>query len=455
MMPTQQAAEGVFGKTTSVTTPPARPAYPWWILPESLAAGYRLGRFILGAKIRARLDPGHRPANVPQDRVADIDYTRMPGAEHDVIAAWKRLHNGPDIVWTPRHGGHWIVTRADLIETLQTNAAHFSHGDVTLPKNSKPFSMLPLEADAPLHMAYRNIIMPALSPKAVNQLEASARQVTIELIDALQPRGGCEFVSDFAQRFPIAMFLRLVGLPSEDREKLLHYAHLVISGSSFQRLQGLIKMHFYLGHWSARRSRAPGGDIISRIATGKINGRYLTEREVHGLMGTVLFGGLDTMVSMLSSFTQFLATHPEHRRQLIETPELIPGAVDELLRRHGVACTSRVVIKDIELDGVTLKAGDRVMVANPLHGVDERRYPEPLEIIFGRPGAARHATFGNGPHRCAGALLARMELTVFLQEWLKRIPDFEITPGEAVSQASGIANGTKFLPIQWRGPHRQ
>ena len=140
---------------------------------------------------------------------------------------------------------------------------------------------------------------------------------------------------------------------------------------------------------------------------------------------------------------------PEHRRQLIQEPGLIPNAVDELMRCFSVPTVARVVAIDLIFKGVQLKEGAQIMMTAALHGLDEQSYENPLEVDFRRKDAKTHSAFSHGIHKCPGATLARQELEIFLEEWLKRIPDFKIKPGENVVTATGIGLGVKTLPLAW------
>jgi cytochrome P450 len=145
---------------------------------------------------------------------------------------------------------------------------------------------------------------------------------------------------------------------------------------------------------------------------------------------------------------RFLAGSPAHRRQLIDDPSLIPRAVDEFFRRFGVSSTTRTMTRDFEYKGLHFKKGDKVYVFPTLYGLDERKFERPLEIDFHRKNVI-HATFGAGPHRCPGSFLARMEIKVFMEEWLKRIPDFRIKPGDKPKLESGLVNCVHYLPLVW------
>lgn len=388
------------------------------------------------------------PAHVPADRVVDFDFMHPPGADEDVHLAWKSLHQGPDIVWSPYNGGHWIATRAEDIESIQKDHQHFSYAKVTVPP-SDSVRLVPLELDPPEHAPYRELIGPSFMPQAIASMESDIRALTIELIDGFKAKGECEFVSEFAKMLPIVIFLRLVDLPQDDRLELLEMAELATRGDLEQRQRSQTLLAGYIGKWVQERASNPGKDMISLVVTAKIDDKPISSERMFGMLVNLLFGGLDTVASMMGFICRFLAEHPAERQRLAEDPKLINTAVDELIRRHGVTNTARVVVEDIEFKGVLLKEGDQIQVPNALFGMDERRFSSPMEIDLDRKPVV-HAAFGNGVHRCPGSFLARTEIKVFLQEWLKRIPDFEIKAGERPRSASGMVNGMIYLPLQWK-----
>jgi len=161
-------------------------------------------------------------------------------------------------------------------------------------------------------------------------------------------------------------------------------------------------------------------------------------------------GGLDTVASMMGFVMRFLAMHPEHRQRLLDEPAKIPAAVDEFIRRHGVANTARVVTHDTRFEGVELRAGDRVLVPNNLYGLDDEVFENALDVDFDRADASRHASFGNGPHRCPGANLARLEIRLLLEAWLPVIPDFSMDPERPPLMTTGIGNSIIELPLVWQ-----
>jgi cytochrome P450 len=178
-------------------------------------------------------------------------------------------------------------------------------------------------------------------------------------------------------------------------------------------------------------------------------GRHLGEDELRAIGVLLIAAGLDTVASMLGFVTMFLAQNPTHRQQLIDNPARIGPALEELMRRHHLASIARMVVADVDYRGVALKAGDMILISTPSAGIDPRRYPDPFTVDFDRK-ATRTLVFGRGPHQCVGAFLARTELRVFLTEWLKRIPHFDIRAGEVPSTAIGKVIAVRSLPLTWK-----
>ena len=393
------------------------------------------------------------PAHVPADRVFDFDVYNPPGAEKDFHLALKRLHDEgyPDIFWSPYNGGHWIATRGEDIYKIFADYERFSSTTLTVPKSkAPPVPLYPIFADPPQHTLYRALINPSFGPRSIAALESKARALAIKLVEELKPRGRCDFVADFAQHLPIEVFMSIVDVPGTDREQLLEWADGMVRPKEPGDVHVTIgKIFAYAGEKIAERRAHPGEDLITKLTRAEVEGRLLTDAEIVGMVSLILIGGMDTVVTAMSFAALFLARSPAHRRQLVEQPKLIPKAVEELLRRFPIVNQGRCVRQDITYKDVTMKAGDMIVMPTTLHGLDERAFPNPLEVDFHRP-LPMHSTFGNGPHRCPGANLGRTELKVFLQEWLSRIPDFELRPGDKIEMRSGVNGTVCSLPLQWQ-----
>lgn len=402
--------------------------------------------------MNATTDLGPVPAHVPPELVRDFDLYNVEGAERDVHEAWRRMKDEfPPVFYTPRYGGYWVVTRADLLEDIWPDSKQFASGKgIGVPRGGPGTpAMLPIEADDPLHQIIRVPLNIALSPKAVKDLSIAARKLCIETIEELKPKGGCDFIADFSLKMPMELFLRMVDLPVRDREYLVGLAGTSLRTSDAPTRQKILgELLAYLDESIHERSKAPSDDLISRIVSMDAGGRPLTHTEKQGYLATTMFGGLDTVGGTMGFIAKHLAEHPEHRAFLRDHPEAIPDAVEEFLRRYGIPTVARCLTHDAVVGDVPMKAGDYVMITTMSHGLDEDRWPNAMTVDFTR-AARDHMGFGRGTHRCPGANLARAELRIFIEEWLTRIPDFHIPEGASARSATGSVAGILTLPLVW------
>ena len=395
-----------------------------------------------------------RPANVPEGLVREFNIYDVPGSAEDIQAAYAAIQqSSPDIFWTPHNGGHWVATRGEDIMMMQRDYHRFSHSQIVLPPMPEGSPrQIPLEIDPPEHARYRRPLMQALMPAIVGELESKVREVAVEAIERLLPQGGCEFVEDFAKVLPIHVFMEMVDLPIADKDILLPIAERSVRGSTAEiRGQSQQEMGAYLFDKVVARREKPGDDLLSKLVNVDVGNGRISEMEAVNYASLVLFGGLDTVAGMLGFIAKFLALNPRHRRQLVDAlddEEFLRHAIEELIRRHGIANTGRVIARDFEHKGIHFRAGDRILPANLFVGLDDRLNEEPLVVDFHRANPV-HAAFGNGPHACPGAILARREIRIFLQEWLSRIPEFSIKPGTTPVLATGMVNGVLRLDLVW------
>lgn len=395
-----------------------------------------------------------RPAHIPAELVHDFNLYDIPGSAEDVQAAYAAVQqSSPDIFWTPHNGGHWVATRADDIIAMQRDYQHFSHKHIVLPPMPEGTPrQIPLELDPPEHARYRRPLMQSLMPAIVSELDSTVRNVAIQAIERILPQGECEFIEDFAKVLPIHVFMELVDLPIADKAILLPLAEDSVRGVTAEiRLGAHRAMGAYLLDKVRARRENPGSDLLSKLVNVDLGNGRISENEAVDYATLVLFGGLDTVASMIGFIARFLALNPGHRQQLVEQLDdeaFLKQAIEELIRRHGLANTARVITQDFDYKGISFRAGDRILPANLWVGMDDRLNENPLVVDFNR-GKPVHAAFGNGAHACPGAVLARREIRIFLQEWLCRIPDFHIKPGTKPVLATGMVNGVLRLELAW------
>lgn len=391
------------------------------------------------------------PDHVPPKLVRDLDLYAPPGMEGraslDVHAVWKQIQDSyPPVFWTPHYGGHWIATRYREIEHMLLEHQTFSSREPFIPRGVLP-NMLPVQVDPPEHGAYRKLLMPAFSPKALSRATERARQAAIEIIERLKPERYCEFVQDFAGTMPIVAFLSLINLPEADYAYLRGLAvHMSVpthprSAAAWEEISVYVRKQISL------RRADPLDDFITTLIHAQVSGRPLTDDEIFSLCLVVIGGGLDTVVSMTSFAACFLARHPEHRQELATHPDRITTAVEEIARRFGTSNLGRVARRDTILGGAPIRTGDLVVGLFPLAGLDDHINPDPMSVDFTR--RRRHLAFGTGVHTCIGNTLARREIRIFLEEWLTRIPDFHLTPGKPPIMTTGLVNSVSELHLSW------
>lgn len=397
-----------------------------------------------------------RPDHVPAALVRDFDIFQLPGPEADphlTLLAIQR--DAPEIFWTPRNGGHWVAIRAEAIEDILLDPRRFSSECILVPKKPPEAQReLPIECDPPRHTVIRRPLTTGLLPSVIDMQEGAIRALAIELIDGLVDRGGCEFVSEFAQIFPICIFLDLVQLPRQDRHLLVPIAKKVIGGRTPAiRQEGIEALVAYILPVIRSRREQPGDDLLSPLVNLVEKDGKISESDALAYANTVLFAGLDTVAAMLSLVTRFLALHPARRHELaarLDDGAFMRKAIQELLRRHGIVAIGRVLSADMSYRGVNLRQGESVILLTAMVGLDESKNPHATQVDFERPGSQSHAAFGRGIHSCPGHVLARRELKIFLEEWLKRIPDFALAPaGSAPVFSTGFVTSLAELRLVW------
>jgi cytochrome P450 len=288
-----------------------------------------------------------------------------------------------------------------------------------------------------------------LSPKAVKAIESEVRELTISLIEDLKDRGHCDFIADFSEKLPIQIFMKIMNLPFERWRELKSLADQITRpDGSLTYHEAEEAMYEFLSPYIDERRGGSGTDLISGIVNGEVKGEPLTREDCLNFVTMVTIAGLDTLVNFLGFVMHHLATHPDQQRDLAQNPERIQLALEELLRRFPLVVVSRYITRDMEYHGAHLKQGEMITIPSPMHGLDPEVNKCPLDVNFDREVCA-HTAFGSGPHKCAGAFLARMEVCITLEEWFKRIPEFELSQNAHISYKGGLVATIDNVPLVW------
>ena len=342
-------------------------------------------------------------------------------------------------------GMYMVASRAAVEATFKNPEVFSSEGFLELG-NVRP--LIPLSVDPPRHLKYRKILDPIFAPRQMDAIEDDVTARVNHFIDQFEARGECHFTHEFADKFPSAVFLGLMGLPWEELDTFLRLKDGIIRPGTIdmepeerQQIQRDVgqELYAYFDAILDERLKSPKEDILTRFNTAEIDGEKLTREEILDICFLFFIAGLDTVTDSLTCFYAFLAEHDAHRRQIVEHPDIIPSAVEELLRwETPVPNVPRMATTDgCPVAGHTVPAGSFVLVNVGAANVDPAEYDDPMDVRFDRD-VNRHLAFGGGVHRCLGSHLARRELRVTLREWHRRIPEYSIKPGIELQYAAGL-----------------
>lgn len=398
------------------------------------------------------------PSHVPHHLVCQFDIYGLAVGD-DPQAELAKLLDGPPVFYMPRSirnpqgFGSWVFTRADHIRAILQDTVHFSSqgiaGFARMTGDSEPWLAYPVEADPPQHTQYRALLNPLFSPARVKVHEAAMRAHTVRLIEEFAPTGHCDMAM-LARKLPAGIFSVLLGLSIDEMLAVVECVKQVLhSGYDAEKMRsgarGIMAIQDEL---IARRRAQPGDDLTSIALASTIEGRPLSDTEIRGMFFFFLFAGLDTIAAATGFLFRYLAEHAQVRAELIAEPDRIPDAIEDSLRRHGQITTNRFVKEDVELGGVRLQRGDNVLCPLALANLDPALATNPLNVDIHR-SPNPHLAFGAGPHRCIGSNIARLQLRVTVEEWLRRIPDFRIPERSVVRGVNSEALVLATLPLAW------
>lgn len=322
------------------------------------------------------------------------------------------------------------------------------------PETGEP--LLPQDLNGPEHVKLRRILNQFFAPAAVRRMEPMAKQRCIELIEEIRASGECDFVKEFAIRYPTDMFLALLGLPVSDGEQFLEwsddYFGALLAGDPGRAEAAKTSIMKYFDQAVNERRANPGDpkeDMVSRLVQARIDDVELTHDEILTICLTLMLAGLDTTRSALGYIYAHLAQNPADRQALIDDPALIPKAVEEFLRLYPLVFQAgREVQQPQDFNGLEVEKGDVIWLGIAQANRDPRKFEDPDRFDVDRPNANQHLAFGGGPHRCLGMHLARLELKIVLEEWHQRIPEYRIKEGTELTER-GVQLSMSSLPLEW------
>ena len=397
---------------------------------------------------------GEIPAHVDPRLVVDYDMftDRRYAQGGDPHSGLRRLadETGYGIRWTPRNGGHWFINDYHLCSQAARDPGLFSSRAMTLPPMREDLEpkLIPLMLDPPDHGPYRVPLMRALAPEKVKALDPAIRKFAVELIESLRGVNRCDFVHAIAEPLPIIMFMRLMGMDTSRLAEFRRWMTDMMSAEEAPRARSHQSIREMMGDLISARQLRRENDLISYLLDVSIAGRAITVEEVHGYCILLFSAGLDTVANAMAHSMRHLATDPALQAKLRAAPQLIPDAIEELLRRSGVTAPPRTVTRDAEFGGARLKAGERVVLLLPACNLDAGAFPDPDRFDIERQNKA-HLTFNAGPHRCVGLHLARMEIRILFEEWFTRMPNVRLDPVASPEYRLGLTLACVKLPLVW------
>ncbi|MEY8016080.1 cytochrome P450 [Mycobacterium servetii] len=369
-----------------------------------------------------------------------LDYAALP-LGRDRGAGWKALRDAGPVVYM---NGHYYLTRREDVLAALHDPTLFSTR-LALQPAASPVPVVPLAFDPPEHTFYRTILDPYFSPKAVARSRPVLARHGADMIAALAGAGRCEAMADFARLYPFQVFMDLYGLPVEDRDLVIGWKDAVVAGKS-DAGQGEALLAYFTDAVRQRR-RSPGADMLSKMLNGP---GELDDLEVLGTVFLQILADLDVVVAAIGFALFELARRPALRGELREDARQVRVFIEEIIRLEPSApVVARVTTDFAKVGGMTLPPGTPVrlcIAAINRDGSDEMSSDE--LVMDGK--VHRHWGFGGGPHRCLGSHLARLELAVIIDEWLRQIPDFELPPDYTPDVAfPSKALALKSLPLRW------
>jgi cytochrome P450 len=396
-----------------------------------------------------------------QDWATDFDHTH-PDYAARAPEIWDELRSSCPVAHTERFGGAWLPTKAADVRAIAEDTDRFTSRSIIVndfrpepeiaPRGFAP----PITSDPPFHQEARRLLLPPFSPKAIAEWEPTTRATCRELLDQIEAdvRGGQDITDaavTYTQHIPVRVIAKMLGLPEEDGDTFRMFIHRILeTPGQHEDIEPGDTLVSYLGAKirERRESGADGDDLISYLLTAEDpHGNRLTDDHVFGTIALLLIAGIDTTWSAIGASLWHLAQHPEDRRRWVEDPDVRVFAVEEFLRFYAPVTMARLAAEDTEVGGCPVKKEDWLLLSFPSYNRDPEAFEQSDEFVIDR-ARNRHSAFGLGIHRCLGSNLARLELTVAIEEWMERFPEFELSEPGTVRWSTGQVRGPRCLPIR-------
>ena len=387
--------------------------------------------------------------------------------DHDYIVdptpVWDELRGRCPTAHSDRWKGSYLPTKYEDVQALAKMVPELSsHDPLVVPPPAEVLAnpkfqeyganSPPITSDPPHHTWTRRLLLPHFAPRAIEAHRDYTERLCDRLIDKFIDQGEVDAAGEYAQQIPPAVIAHLLAIDETKVDDFTYWVRCVLEfGLTDEKLRIKYRdvIRDFFREIVAQRQANPGDDFISDLLQSETpDGDPVPPETVVGMCNLQLVAGIDTTWSSIGSALWHLGTHPEHRRRLVDEPELLPTAVEELLRAYSPVTMARVVREECSYKGIDFVKGDKVLMNFPGANHDPEVFEDPHEVKLDRE-RNRHIAFGSGIHRCAGSNLARLEMTISLAKWLERIPEFEVSEPGSVTWAGGQVRGPRYLPMRF------
>ncbi|MDJ0769589.1 MAG: cytochrome P450 [Ilumatobacter sp.] len=389
------------------------------------------------------------------DWVNDWDWLDDGWGEH-AIEIWNDVRDQCPMATTERYGRAHMPVTMDAVTEIAHDTEHFSSVFVSVARpDAVRRPAPPITSDPPDHHGHRRLLLPAFSPKAIAPMEDDLRRFCRSLIAGLEGETHVDLSERYVQHIPVHGICQLLGVPESDadmfRDWIFRNFQLAPRDNAV-REQVADEMAAYNDRLLDQREAEPRDDLLSLIAHAEIDGEPVSRELKRGYVSLMIIAGIDTTWSAIGSGLWHFARHPAQRAALVAADDdvlLWTTATEEVLRYYAPVTMGRKVIADTEVAGCPVREGEQTLVTFPAANHDPAAFEDAHEFRIDR-ARNRHVAFGLGIHRCLGSNLARLELTVALQEWLRAFPDYELDHDRPTTWANGQVRGPRSLPVLLR-----
>jgi len=387
----------------------------------------------------------------------DYDLLDLDTHVDDPWPMYTYLREEEPLYWD-RHNELWAISRHADIVAMSSDTETFTSGEGALANIPPDPSMIHQYPEQ--HGKQRRLVSSAFTPSRMRSLESNARDIAIDIIENVRPQGSCDAVTDLAKHLPLRLIGAMLGHPREDLEMIQSWTDAMVQGGSGPQYvdettnDAFDNFATYHEEAIAKRMEERTDDILSVWLDAEIDGEKLDESQLLFEHALIFVGGSETTRNVMSCGIEMLIKNPGQRQYFIENiddPAVNKAAIEEMIR-WAVPFTRmvRVATRDVEMYGKTIQKGQGIMMMYPCAMRDPRVFDDPDTFDIRRPAPTSNLSFGHGRHLCLGANLARMELRIFFDELLRRIPNMEFDPAQSpTKRRSSFIRGLTSLPVVW------